>query len=120
MAETHINEELARARESIAAIGCDFALLASVANVTYVSGYEVPVPVGAGAELAYGPPLALFGARDSASCLIVPDGSATAAGRQSRLGELLTFDTFDSFKATDSHASFLARAREVLLQAGLG
>src|SRR5262245_53252883 len=109
MTESHSYHELARAQAAITAAGCDFALLSSLANVTYVSGYEVPVPVGAGAELAYGPPLALLGARDNASCLIVPDGSATTAGEQSHLGELLSFETFDGFRATDSRASFLAR-----------
>ena len=114
-----MNEELSRAQTELTAAGCDAALLSSLANVTYVSGYEVPVPIGAGAEMSYGIPLALFEARGDASCLIVPDSSAAAAGKQSRLGELLAFETFDSFRATDSHAAFLARAREALTQAGL-
>jgi Xaa-Pro aminopeptidase len=115
-----MNEELSRAQAALTEQGCDFALLSSLANVTYVSGYEVPVPIGAGAELAYGPALALLGAGDGTTCLIVPDGAATAARAQSRLGELLAFDTFDGFKPLDSHASLLARIREALLQAGLG
>jgi Xaa-Pro aminopeptidase len=114
------NQELARANEALEANGCDAALLSSLANVTYVSGYEVPVPIGAGAEMSYGVPLALCGRAVPAGCLIVPDGGAAAAREQSRLGELLAFDTFDSFTAKDSQASFLARAREALLQAGLG
>jgi Xaa-Pro aminopeptidase len=119
MTESQTNHELGRAREALTQAGCDAALLSSLANVTYVSGYEVPVPIGAGAEMSYGIPLALFDARGDASCLIVPDSSASAATQQSRLGELLAFETFDSFRATDSHAAFLARAREALTQAGL-
>lgn len=115
-----MNEELTRVQAALKDQGCDFALLSSLANVTYVSGYEVPVPIGAGAEMAYGPALALVGAGESASCMIVPDGAAAAARAQSRLGELLAFDTFDGFKPVDSHASFLARIREALAQAGLG
>src|SRR3712207_5538885 len=120
MAESYTNQELARAHVALAAHGCDVALLSSLANVTYVSGYEVPVPIGAGAELAYGAPLALCGRAASAGCLIVPDGGAAAARQQSRLGDLLAFDTFDGFTAKDSQSSYLARAREALLQAGLG
>lgn len=114
------NNELARAYEALAACECDAALLSSLANVTYISGYDVPLPVGAGAELAYGAPLALCGRAAPAGCLIVPDGSMAAAHDRSRLGELLAFDTFDGFIAKDSQASYVARAREALLQAGLG
>jgi Xaa-Pro aminopeptidase len=120
MPESHSNDELIRANAALAALGCDAALLSSLANVTYVSGYEVPVPIGAGAEFAYGVPLALCGRAAPEGCLIVPDGGAVAAGEQSRLGELLAFDTFDGFSAKDSHASFVTRIGEALRQAGLG
>lgn len=120
MGEIHANEELGRANAALAAAGCDFALLSSLANVTYVSHFEVPVPIGAGAEFAYGTPLALCATGGAANCLIVPDGSAAAATAQSGLGELLVFDTFDGFTAKDSRASFLARIAEGLRQAGLG
>src|SRR5262245_17645749 len=119
MGERHTNEELARANAALEASGCDAALLSSLANVTYVSGYEVPVPIGAGAEFAYGIPLALCSRAAPAGCLIVPDGGAAAARESSRLGALLAFDTFDAFKPVDSQASFLARIREALTQAGL-
>lgn len=46
----NVNEELDRARTVLKAAGCDFALLSSLANVTYVSGFEVPVPLGATAQ----------------------------------------------------------------------
>ena len=120
MPESHSNDELIRANDALGKLGCDAALLSSLANVTYVSGYEVPVPIGAGAEFAYGVPLALCGRAVPGGCLIVPDGGAAAAGEQSRLGELLAFDTFDGFSAKDSRASFIARIGEALRQAGLG
>lgn len=113
------NEELGRAQEAIAAVGCDAALLSSLANVTYVSGFEVPLPVGAGAETAYGVPLALFAARDNASTLIVSNASSPGAAAQSRLGELRVFDTFDSFVPADSYASYMQRIREALHQLGI-
>src|SRR5262245_1386692 len=116
---SHINDELARTNAALTGAGCDAALLSSLANVTYVSGYEVPVPIGAGAEFAYGVPLALCGRAAPAGCLIVPDGGMAAAREHSRLDGLLAFDTFDGFRAVDSQASFLARIRESLTQAGL-
>lgn len=116
---TNPNEELARARAALQSAGCDFVLLSSLANVTYVSGFEVPVPVGALAELTYTSPLALCSVSDSASWLIVGNSSAAAAKEQSRLEELLPFDTFDSFKPTDSGASFLEMTRTALRNAGL-
>lgn len=119
MGESHINEELARANQALAAAGCDAALLSSLANVTYVSHFEVPVPIGAGAEFAYGAPLALCGRAASGGCLVVPDGAA-AASAQALVGDMLVFDTFDGFMAKDSRASFLASAGEALRQAGLG
>lgn len=42
------NEEWLRADDACAQAGCDAFLLSSLADVTYVSGFEVPVPVGAG------------------------------------------------------------------------
>ncbi len=120
MDKSQASEELARAHDALAVLGCDVALLSSLANVTYVSGYEVPVPIGAGAEFAYGVPLALCGRVVSSGCLIVPDGGAAAAGVQSRLADLLAFDTFDGFSAKDSQGSFIARIGEALRQAGLG
>lgn len=119
MSEQTINEELARANDALQAQGCDAALLSSLANVTYVSGYEVPLPLGAGAEFAYGIPLALVGHAAPDGALIVSDGNAGAAKKQSRLGSLLSFDSFSHLTAFDSQASFLARIREVLTQAGL-
>ncbi len=113
------NHELAQARHALAAAGCDAVLLASLANVTYVSGYEVPIPVGAHAEMAYGPDLALCNVREAGSWLIVPAGAAAGASHPSRLDAILPFDGFDSFHATDSHASYLASVRQALHEAGL-
>ncbi len=114
-----VNDELTQARHALAAAGCDAVLLASLANVTYVSGYEVPVPVGAHAEMAYGPDLALCSVGDGGSWLIVPAGAAAGAGKKSRLDGVIPFDGFDSFHATDSHASYLAAVRRGLAEAGL-
>src|SRR4051812_33897162 len=72
-------EEFARARAALSAAGCDFALLSSLANVTYVTGTEVAIPLGAGAELTYGPWLALVSAREATGWFVVPAGGAVLA-----------------------------------------
>jgi Xaa-Pro aminopeptidase len=114
-----INQELKQTRHALAAAQCDAVLLSSLANVTYVSGYEVPVPVGAHAEMAYGPDLALCTVADAGSWLIVPAGAVAAAQSQSRLDAIIPFDGFDSFNPTDSHASYLEGVRQGLREAGL-
>lgn len=113
------NEELERAIQELRRSGIDAALLSSVANVTYVSGFEVPFPIGAGAEIAYGVSLALFDCRGGGSALIVSASNVAAAKAHSRLEEIYTFDTFDTFNALDSRQSFLQRIREALHAAGL-
>ncbi|HET8523916.1 MAG TPA: Xaa-Pro peptidase family protein [Thermomicrobiales bacterium] len=117
--ERPASEERARAGTALAAAGCDFALLSSPENVTYVSGYEVPVQFGAHTELSYGLPLALCAARDSASWLIVSNGAAGAAAEQAPSMNVLTFGGFDGFEATDFRACYLDAIANALHQAGL-
>lgn len=64
-------------------------------------------------------PAALFSARDDANWLIVSDGAAPVAREESRLSELLVFDGFDSFRPTDSGASYLEQIEAALRQGGL-
>jgi Xaa-Pro dipeptidase len=113
-------EEFARARAALSAVGCDFALLSSLANVTYVTATEVPVPVGAGAELTYGPWLALIPARDAAGWFVVPAGGAATAKQRAAGFDVLAFEMLlDSFKPVDARASYLTRLREAFRAAGL-
>lgn len=113
------NEEWEQADSACAGAGMHAVLLSSLEDVTYVSGFEVPVPVGAGVELAYGIPLALCSVGDAHGWLVIPNGLARQALTQSRLNETLAFDTFDSFQSTDSAASFLDYLRRALCAAGL-
>ena len=119
MAPTRPRHELARALSALADAGCDAALLSSLANVTYASGWEVPVPVGALAELAYGPSLLLVTVADGAARLIVPNAVEATARATAAVDEVLPFDTFDSFAETDSRASFLDAIRAALWAAGM-
>ena len=108
-------EELACARAELAAAGIDIAVLSSVANVTYVSGIEVPIPFGAGAELTFAPWLAVISA--SQAVLISP-GAGADAGRLAGAGfSQLGVEGFDGSKPTDPQGSYLAALREALAEA---
>ncbi len=114
------NEELARARAALAEAGCDLALLASVTNVTYVSGFEVPHPLGVSASVAYAAPFAVLAVKDGATWLATSVFHTAQAKRESRLDQLLTFAGFDSFQATDARGTYLEAVRSALQGAGLG
>lgn len=113
------NEELGKAIDELRPL-CDVALLSSLHNVTYVSGFEVPVPVGAGAVTAYAAAFAAIGVREGGTCLGVGGGSAAQAKRHSRLDGLVTYEGFDSFRQADPRGTYLAGIRGALSQAGLG
>jgi Xaa-Pro aminopeptidase len=108
------NEELARARAALAEARYDAAVLSSLENVTYASGWEVPVPLGALAAMSYGTPLLVLSARDEAAILVVPNAYATAAKAQPAVDEVIPFETFDGDRPTDSRRSFLGALAEAL------
>lgn len=114
-----IVEELQRVRTELVRAKCDFALLSSLHNVTYASGYEVPVPLGAVAEWSFSGALALVGAQGS--WLLTPNAAtATAtATAQSWLDNHVEFAIFDSFVPVDGRAAFIQAVRETLVAAGL-
>jgi Xaa-Pro aminopeptidase len=113
------NEELARAQAALADAGCDLALLSSITNVTYVSGFEVPHAVGVSAAVAYAAPFAVISARDTVSWLATSAFHTAQARRESRLEQLLEFTAFDSFEPSDPRATYLDALRTALQQAGL-
>ncbi len=119
MSATTTIAELDRVRVALRAAGYDYALLSSLANVTYASGYEVAIPAGAHTELAYGLPLALLGTHDATNCLIVAAGTAQAAQTAAPHFDILTFAGFDGLQPTDFEAAYLATIAHALTQAGL-
>src|SRR4029079_4452564 len=58
-------EELQRAQSAIRDQGVDVTCIASIANLPYVTGVEVALPVGAGFEMAYAPWLAVVSGSDA-------------------------------------------------------
>jgi len=116
--EASADDERARARSALESVDADVALLSSLGNVTYASGWEVPVPFGALAELAYGAPLLLLGVRETIAILIVPDAYAAAASAAASVDEVVSFETFDGFRATDSRGGFLGAIQDAWRRAG--
>src|SRR5436305_3271836 len=115
-----VNEELGRAREALSAAGCDVALLSSITNVTYVSGFEVPHAVGVSAAVAYAAPFAVLAVREPGTWLATSVFHTAQAERESRLDHVLAFAGFDSFQPTDPRETYLHAVRSALQQAGLG
>jgi Xaa-Pro aminopeptidase len=114
------NEELVRARDALASSGCDFVLLSSPADITYVSGYDAPLPVGPFADLVYSPPLALIGVREPVSWLIVGGLLLISAAKEkSRLDHIVTYEGFDPFHAVDLRVAFMQALSSTLRSAGL-
>jgi Xaa-Pro aminopeptidase len=117
----HCNSaEAERAYTSLRAAGLDFALLSSDPNITYVSGYEVPLQVGpvvdfSGGRLAV---LALLSVHDRTGWLIVPDMISPSALQQSRLNYLETYSIFGHFAPIDAVESLQEALRTVLRKAG--
>ncbi|MBW3631667.1 MAG: Xaa-Pro peptidase family protein [Chloroflexi bacterium] len=112
------NEELARARLALATAGADVALLSSLANVTYASGWEAPVPLGALADLSYGQPLLICAVKSPEAVLVAPDAYRAEAAAQAAVDEVIAFETFDSFRPTHSRQSYLDAVAEALRRVG--
>ena len=112
------NEERRRAYQALQHAGCDLALVSSPGNVTYLSGWEAPLPIGALAELAYGPALVVCEPRASACRLVVAASGAEHARNTSELPTTV-FGSFDSFEPIDLEHAYLSAVRTALDEAGL-
>ncbi|MGH2548553.1 MAG: M24 family metallopeptidase [Thermomicrobiales bacterium] len=113
------NEELAKTRAELRNVGADFALLSSIHNVTYASGWEVPIQLGAGAELAYCWPLLLISARNDGAWLIVPDGQLAGAKASASVSNIFTTETLNTFEPTDPAGSLDRVLAAAFAEAGL-
>ena len=114
-------DQLLRAAEGLRSAGLDAALFATPPNVTYVSGFEAPMPMGYVTEVTgWLPSLALIRASDAAGWLIVPDLLLPAATSQTWLDRVLTFETLGHFTPADPEGSFADALQAALAEAGLG
>jgi Xaa-Pro aminopeptidase len=108
-------DELAKARTELQAARIDVAVLSSIANVTYASGIEVPIPFGAGFEMNYGPWLAVVSPHKA--ILIAPKG-AVAPERVAGTGfEVIGVEGWGGWTPSDPRGSFFAALREAMTEA---
>jgi Xaa-Pro aminopeptidase len=107
-------EELSRTRAALKLRGVDIALLSSIANTTYVTGIEIPIPLGAGFEMTYGPWLALV--TQEGAALVAPHGAGAATEQFGY--ERFGFDGFDSFNPTDGAGTYASSLTAALKAAG--
>ena len=114
-------EELAKACDALRRDGFDFALLTSIPNVTYVSGWDVPPALGAAAELTGWLPggCVIINAAEESAWLVVSDLLATPASRANRLGNLEVFSGFGHFEPVDVAQSFRETLIATLRSAGI-
>lgn len=114
-------EELKKVCAALKERDIDFALLSSHENITYVSGFDAPVQIGAGNDFAGGFPLqlALIDANEECGRLIVADVNSKLASDQSRLGEPLVFSIFNHFSPLEAVLSYSDCVRGALYDAGL-
>lgn len=106
-------EELDKTRAELRSLGADLAVISSYANLTYVTGTEVPLPVGALHELTYAPWLAVISATGAGLVTNSTSSPATDHGF-----DLIPFDGFDSFNPTDPAGSYVAAIQAALKRVG--
>ena len=114
-----MNQELERTCSALASSGADIAILASVANVTYALGQEVPIPFGAMAELTYGPWLAIIDVSANHCVAIVPNFAVSRFEKENGSISAFGFDTFDSFASSEPRSTYLALIDQALRQIGV-
>lgn len=116
---SQVNPELERAQGEIAST-CDLAIFSSLPNVTYISGFEIPQPIGAFAAATHAPPFAVVNLKDNASWLVVSVFSLGAAKQSPRVDEVLGYDAFGVLQEANSRETYLAALRTILRRAGIG
>jgi Xaa-Pro aminopeptidase len=108
-------DTLERAQSAIREAGVDIALISSIANVTYVTGVDVPLPVGAGFEMAYAPWLAVLTVNGAG---LVSGGEAGGMGVAEHGFDLFTIEGFDHDRPTDPAGSYARQVTTALASAG--
>lgn len=106
------SEQLERLAEALRRAGVDIALLTSPAAITYVSGFEPPLPVGPTQDLAGGYPLALvlLDVAGGYQRLILAEELHSLAKTQSLLDEEtpIGFSSFGHFEPVDGQRAYLS------------
>ncbi len=101
------NLELQRLKDAMMADSMHALLLTEPASVCYASGYEMPLPLGAGADFAGGPNLVLVGPGANGT-LLVAETERSKAERQNRLDQLLVYPSYGFFSPLHARNEFFA------------
>jgi Xaa-Pro aminopeptidase len=107
------NLELRRLKNVMRSDGVDLLILSEPSSICYASGYEMPLPIGAGADFAGGPNLLLVGA-DENDALIVAETEASKASMQSRADQLFVYPCYGFFSPLSARDEFRSIFRRVL------
>lgn len=121
MSDSEVPEEVQKTYAALRRDGLDWAVLSSIPNVTYVSGWDVPPIVGVVPELTGWLPngLVLLNSRDETGTLIVSDLLAGRAAALNRLDGLNVFEGFGHFEEVDPEQTFADVLGRTLTEAGL-
>lgn len=112
------SEELAKLRAELAADGCALAVFGSMEGITYATGWEVPVPLGAGADLAWGRPTLVVS--NEVAVLVVPDGLESAARGMAEVDDIVPFATFDGVTPIDGRDAYIGALAQALRSVPVG
>ncbi len=112
--------ELERVAESMRRHRLDFLLLASPSNVTYVAGFEAPIPVGFVADVTGWLPAVALVSSDGSGSLLLNDADAGGARARSWWPDVRTFETLGQTEAADPRESFSHALTAALQATGLG
>ena len=114
-----VNEELERARTELKKLGADWAILSSRENVTYVSHFETPTEFGFYADLAYAPPICLFGVNQASSRLLVQHFYESWVKDRQAVDEVVPHVILDPAAPASARDNFLATLLQALRSADL-
>ena len=114
-------QELKRACHYLKNAGIDIALLTSHENIAYVSGFDLPLPIGSPNDFSGGYPLAavIVNSREERAALIVAGMYAGVARKQAYLSDIKPFQIFDHFNDVDPVREYVDCASKTLKEAGL-
>ena len=110
-------EEFNRVFEQMQNRKLDILLISKPSNVTYISGYDLSLHIGAIDTFSCGPVIAII-VNESKSTgktfLLVSELEKKLAAKQNRLDELITYSSFDSRTYIDPKKDYLGKIISVL------
>ncbi len=111
-------EELERARAALRDAGVDLAVLAAPANICYLAGVDVPLPIDSGWETSEGQVLIVLSVTDGQGVLLWPDAWLPLLGTP-LLQDVRPFPTLNMDHAVNGTEAFLAILEMALEDKGL-